>query len=63
MAIAERRVDGGARVDDLLMQFQADFMGVPLVRPKVCETTAEGTAFLAGLAMGFWRDTDELQTQ
>jgi glycerol kinase len=63
IAIAELRVDGGATVDDLLMQFQADILGVPLVRPKVWETTALGAAYLAGLATGFWRDTDELQTQ
>jgi glycerol kinase len=63
MAIAELRVDGGATVDDTLMQFQADILGVPLVRPKVWETTALGAAYLAGLATGFWRDTDELQTQ
>jgi glycerol kinase len=63
MAIAELRVDGGATVDDTLMQFQADILGVPLVRPKVWETTALGAAYLAGLATGFWRDTEELQTQ
>jgi glycerol kinase len=63
IAIAELRVDGGATVDDMLMQFQADILGVPLVRPKVWETTALGAAYLAGLATGFWQDTDELQTQ
>jgi glycerol kinase len=63
LAIAELRVDGGATVNDMLMQFQADILGVPLVRPKVWETTALGAAYLAGLATGFWRDTDELQTQ
>jgi glycerol kinase len=61
--LAELRVDGGATVDDTLMQFQADILGVPLVRPKVWETTALGAAYLAGLAAGFWQNTDELQTQ
>ncbi|HEY3864444.1 MAG TPA: glycerol kinase GlpK [Verrucomicrobiae bacterium] len=63
IAIAELRVDGGATVNDTLMQFQADILGVPLVRPKVWETTALGAAYLAGLAAGFWTGTDELQTQ
>jgi glycerol kinase len=63
MAVAELRVDGGATVNDTLMQFQADILRVPLVRPKVWETTALGAAYLAGLATGFWRDADELQTQ
>jgi glycerol kinase len=63
VAIAELRVDGGATVNDTLMQFQADILGVPLVRPKVWETTALGAAYLAGLATGFWKSTDELQTQ
>ncbi|HEX7861150.1 MAG TPA: glycerol kinase GlpK [Verrucomicrobiae bacterium] len=59
--IKELRVDGGATVDNLLMQFQADIAGVPIVRPKVHETTALGAAYLAGLAVGFWNDTNELQ--
>jgi len=63
LPIAELRVDGGATVNDTLMQFQADLLGVPLVRPKVWETTALGAAYLAGLATGYWRDTGELQTQ
>jgi len=63
IAIAELRVDGGATVNDPLMQFQADILGVPLVRPKVWETTALGAAYLAGLATGFWAGADELQTQ
>ena len=50
----ELRVDGGAAVDDLLMQFQADLLGVPVIRPAVNETTALGAAYLAGLAVGFW---------
>ena len=61
--LKELRVDGGATVDDLLMQFQADLIGVPLVRPKIRETTALGAAYLAGLAVGFWSGTDELQHQ
>jgi glycerol kinase len=54
------RVDGGAVVNNLLMQFQADILGVPVERPKVAETTALGAAYLAGLATGFWRDKREL---
>jgi glycerol kinase len=63
IAIAELRVDGGATVNDTLMQFQADILGVPLVRPKVWETTALGAAYLAGLATGFWKGAEELQSQ
>jgi glycerol kinase len=59
-SIRELRVDGGAARNDLLMQFQADVMGVPVVRPAVTETTALGAAYLAGLAVGFWRDEAEL---
>src|SRR5215469_7451960 len=55
------RVDGGAAVNDLLMQFQADMLGVPVVRPLVTETTARGAAYLAGLAVGFWGGTEELK--
>jgi glycerol kinase len=58
--IKELRVDGGATCNNLLMQFQADLLGVSVVRPKVSETTALGAAFLAGLAVGFWRDRSEL---
>jgi glycerol kinase len=58
--IRELRVDGGAARNDLLMQFQADVMGVPVVRPAVTETTALGAAYLAGLAVGFWTGEDEL---
>ncbi len=54
------RVDGGASKNDLLMQMQADFSGVPVVRPKVLEATALGAAYLAGLAVGFWVSTEEL---
>ncbi|MGZ9030784.1 MAG: glycerol kinase GlpK [Burkholderiaceae bacterium] len=58
--VTELRVDGGAARNDLLMQFQADVMGVPVVRPVVTETTALGAAYLAGLATGFWAGTDEI---
>jgi len=57
------RVDGGAVVNDFLMQFQSDMIGVPVVRPKVTETTALGAAYLAGLAAGFWKDRDEIALQ
>jgi glycerol kinase len=57
------RVDGGAAVNDLLMQFQADLLGVPVVRPSVTETTALGAAYLAGLATGFWGGPDELRSK
>jgi glycerol kinase len=56
------KVDGGAAVNDLLMQFQADLLGVPVVRPQITETTALGAAYLAGLAAGFWENTDALRT-
>jgi glycerol kinase len=56
------RVDGGAAVNDLLMQFQADVLGVPVVRPRVTETTALGAAYLAGLATDFWPGPDALRT-
>jgi len=58
--VTELRVDGGAASNDLLMQFQADLLGIPVVRPEITETTALGAAYLAGLATGVWRDTDEL---
>jgi glycerol kinase len=61
--VAELRVDGGASVNDLLMQFQADLLGIPVVRPKVVETTALGAAYLAGLACGVYAGTDELAAQ
>ena len=60
MPVAELRVDGGACVNDLLMQFQADLLGIPVIRPAVTETTALGAAYLAGLAVGVYRNTDEL---
>ncbi|MCS6947825.1 MAG: FGGY-family carbohydrate kinase, partial [Steroidobacteraceae bacterium] len=58
--LRELRVDGGAARNDLLMQFQADILGVPVVRPRMTETTALGAAYLAGLAVGYWQSTAEL---
>ena len=58
--VAELRVDGGACVNDLLMQFQADLLGIPVLRPQVTETTALGAAYLAGLAIGLFKNLDEL---
>jgi len=60
--LAALRVDGGAAVNNLLMQFQADILGVPVVRPQVTETTALGAAYLAGLATSFWDSPDQLVT-
>ena len=57
----ELRVDGGMTANELLMQFQADVLGVPVIRPEVTETTALGAAYAAGLAIGFWADQDELK--
>ena len=59
-AIGELRVDGGATANDTLMQFQADILGVPVVRPPIRETTALGAAYLAGLAVGCWKNVDEI---
>ena len=59
-SVVELRVDGGACINDLLMQFQADLLGIPVVRPAVTETTALGAAYLAGLATGVYKGTDEL---
>jgi glycerol kinase len=56
----ELRVDGGAAANDLLMQFQADLLQIPVRRPAVLETTAQGAAYLAGLAVNFWSGTDEI---
>jgi glycerol kinase len=61
--LSELRVDGGMTADELLMQFQADVLGVPVIRPKVTETTALGAAFAAGLASGFWPDQAELRSR
>ncbi len=60
VALRELRVDGGAAANDMLMQFQADLLGVPVVRPKVLETTALGAAYLAGLATGVWESRDDI---
>ena len=60
VAVAELRVDGGASANDLLMQFQADLLGIPVLRPKVIETTALGAAYLAGLSCGVYAGTEEL---
>jgi len=56
-------VDGGASANDLLMQLQADLLNVPVVRPKVSETTALGAAYLAGLAVGFWKNQADIAKQ
>lgn len=61
--LSELRVDGGASRNDLLMQFQADILGVPVVRPKITETTALGAAYLAGLAVGYWESEEEIVQQ
>ncbi len=60
ITLTELRVDGGATANNLLMQFQADVLGVSVVRPRVAETTALGAAYLAGLAVGFWKDEREV---
>ncbi|HEX9078934.1 MAG TPA: glycerol kinase GlpK [Desulfuromonadaceae bacterium] len=59
-SLAELRVDGGATANNLLMQFQADLLGVPVVRPKIAEITALGAAYLAGLAVGYWKSRAEI---
>ncbi|MBI3881937.1 MAG: glycerol kinase GlpK [Verrucomicrobia bacterium] len=61
--LKELRVDGGASTNNLLMQFQSDLLGVPVVRPRVSETTALGAAYLAGLAVGYWKDQKEIASQ
>ena len=61
-SVAELRVDGGACINDLLMQFQADLLGIPVVRPVITETTALGAAYLAGLTVGVFKDIDELSS-
>jgi glycerol kinase len=61
--LAELRVDGGATANDLLMQFQADLLGVPVVRPRTLETTALGSAYLAGLTVNLWKSREELALQ
>jgi glycerol kinase len=62
-AIKQLRVDGGATVNNLLLQIQADILNTEVVRPKITETTAIGAAYLAGLAVGFWKNVDEIQQQ
>jgi glycerol kinase len=59
--LTELKVDGGMVVNNLLMQFQADVIRVPVVRPRIIETTALGAAFAAGLAVGYWSSRDELR--
>lgn len=61
MELTELRVDGGMVENELLMQFQADILGVPVTRPVVTETTALGAAYAAGLAVGYWEGTDEIR--
>jgi glycerol kinase len=61
--IRELKVDGGAAINDLLMQFQADLIGIPVIRPESIETTALGAAYLAGLAVNFWENVDEIKGQ
>ncbi len=63
ISIKELRVDGGATINNLLMQFQSNILQVGVIRPKVYETTALGAAYLAGLAVGYWKDVAELQKQ
>lgn len=63
VAIPELRVDGGATVNNLLMQRQSDLLGISVVRPKVTETTALGAAYLAGLSVGYWSSTEDIQSQ
>jgi glycerol kinase len=63
ITLRELRVDGGASMNEALMQFQSDLLGVPVVRPEVTETTALGAAYLAGLAVGFWSSVDEIAGQ
>src|SRR5213075_2620236 len=61
--LRELRVDGGASANDLLMQLQADLLNVPVVRPKVAETTALGAAYVAGLAVGYWKNQADIAKQ
>ena len=61
IAVKELRVDGGATINNMLMQFQSDVLNTTTVRPKVVETTAMGAAFLAGLAVGYWESPEEIQ--
>jgi glycerol kinase len=63
LPITELRVDGGATVNDLMMQFQSDILGVQVLRPEVIETTALGAAYLAGLSVGYWNSVEEISSQ
>ncbi len=63
ITIKELKVDGGAAINDLLMQFQANLIGIPVIRPETIETTALGAAYLAGLAVKFWTGLDEIEKQ
>src|SRR5690606_17969503 len=63
IAIKELRVDGGATANNLLMQFQSDMLNTKVIRPEIIETTALGAAYLAGLAVGYWKDMEEIQKQ
>jgi glycerol kinase len=58
----ELRADGGAAVDDLLMQIQSDLLGIPVMRPAITEITALGAAYLAGIAIGLWKDVEEVRS-
>jgi glycerol kinase len=62
VALTELRVDGGMTANETLMQFQADLLGVDVVRPANTETTASGAAFGAGLSVGLWRDLEEIES-
>jgi glycerol kinase len=63
ISIRELRVDGGATVNNALMQFQSDILNCSVVRPTITETTALGAAYLAGLAVGYWKNINEIQEQ
>ena len=63
ITIEELKVDGGAAVNDLLMQFQANLIGIPVIRPECIETTALGAAYLAGLAVRYWSGVEEIKKQ
>ena len=63
ITVKELRVDGGATANDLLMQFQSDMLNTKVIRPKITETTALGAAYLAGLAVGYWQNLDEVASQ
>ena len=62
-SLTELKVDGGASRNNLLMQTQADLLGIKVVRPRITETTALGAAYLAGLAVGFWKNINDIKNQ